>query len=95
MELAQRAQEAPCTHFMPDIARSVLRYLCLHFFEVSAHLDLERALRLMNELLWYAQSEAGHPIFRLMRDMGREANALEGKIQALRVLMEVSFSVVS
>ena len=49
----------------------------------------------MNELLWYAQSEAGHPIFRLMRDMGREANALEGKVQALRVLMEVSFSVVS
>jgi hypothetical protein len=49
----------------------------------------------MNELLWYAQSEAGHPIFCLMRDMGREANVLEGKVQALRVLMEVSLSVVS
>lgn len=45
----------------------------------------------MNELLLYAEYEASHPIFRLMRDMGREANALEGKMQALRVLMEVSF----
>jgi hypothetical protein len=44
----------------------------------------------MNELLLYAEYEAGHPIFRFMRDMRREANALEGKMQALRVLMEVS-----
>ena len=45
----------------------------------------------MNELLLYAKYEAGHPIFRLMRDMQREANALEGKMQALQVLIEVSF----
>lgn len=45
----------------------------------------------MKELLLYAEYEAGHPIFRLMRDMGRDANVLEGKMQALQVLMEVSF----
>ncbi|KAF8716512.1 hypothetical protein AX14_012311 [Amanita brunnescens Koide BX004] len=68
MDRAELAREAPCTHFMPDIARGVLQ--------------------LMNELLLYAEYEAGHPIFRLMRDMQREANALEGKMQALQVLIE-------
>lgn len=62
-----------------------------HLSEVLAHLDSARALRLMNELLLYAEYEAGHPVFRLMRDMQREANALEGKMQALQVLIEVSF----
>ncbi|KAF8737310.1 hypothetical protein AX14_013086 [Amanita brunnescens Koide BX004] len=71
MDLAERAQQAPCTNFMPDIARGILH--------------------VMNELLLYAEYEAGHPIFRFMRDMGREANGLEGKMQALQVLVEVSF----
>ena len=65
--------------------------VCHDLFKVSAYLDSVRVLRVMNELLLYAQYEAGHPIFRFMRDMGREANALEGKMQALRVLVEVSF----
>jgi hypothetical protein len=48
--------------------------------------------RLMDEVLLYAEYEASHFIFRLTWNMEKQAIALEGKMQALRVLLEVSRS---
>jgi len=43
----------------------------------------------MDEVLSYAEYEASHFIFRLTWNMEKQAIALEGKVQALRVLLEV------
>jgi hypothetical protein len=46
----------------------------------------------MEELLSFAEYEAGHFIFRLFWNMQREEKSLDGKMQALRVLIEVRHS---
>jgi len=45
-------------------------------------------LQLMDEVLLYAEYETSHFIFRLTWNMEKQAIALEGKMQALRVLLE-------
>ncbi len=46
----------------------------------------------MEELLSFAEYEAGHFIFRLFWNMQREEKSLDGKMQALRILIEVRHS---
>jgi len=45
-------------------------------------------LQIMDEVLLYSEYEASHFIFRLTWNMEKEATALEGKMEALRVLLE-------
>ncbi|KAF8331215.1 hypothetical protein F5887DRAFT_1081321 [Amanita rubescens] len=45
-------------------------------------------MRVLERLLVYIRYEAGHPIFRWIRNMDREAYALEGQMGALKVLLE-------
>lgn len=49
----------------------------------------------MEELLIYVKYEAGHPIFQWLRNMNREASALEGKMRALNTLLEVRLNLLS
>ncbi|KAF8331213.1 hypothetical protein F5887DRAFT_998867 [Amanita rubescens] len=57
---------------------------CTHFMPDIAM----NVLRLMEELLSFAEYEAGHFIFRLFWNMQREEKSLDGKMQALRILIE-------
>ena len=43
----------------------------------------------MRELLTHIRYEASHPIFQWVRNVNKEASALEGKMRALNVLLEV------
>ena len=44
---------------------------------------------MLERLLVYIRYELSHPIFRWIRNMEREAYALEGQMHALKVLLEV------
>lgn len=44
---------------------------------------------MLQRLLVYIKYESSHPIFRWIRHMEGEANALEGQMHALKVLLEV------
>ena len=62
---------------------------------LSEHVDPTDSIhageyRLMDEILLYAEYEASHFIFRLTWNMEKQSIALEGKMQALQVLLEVS-----
>lgn len=46
----------------------------------------------MEELLSFAEYEAGYFIFRLFWNMEREEKSLDGKMQGLRILIEVRHS---
>jgi len=45
-------------------------------------------LKLMEDLLAYVRNEASHPIFQWIWNMNRESSALDGKIYALKTLLE-------
>ncbi|KAF8737307.1 hypothetical protein AX14_013084 [Amanita brunnescens Koide BX004] len=45
-------------------------------------------LKVMEDLFTHVRYEAGHPIFHWVRNMNMEASALEGRMHALKVLLE-------
>ena len=49
----------------------------------------------MKELITHVKYEAGHPIFQWLRNMNGEASALEGKMRALIILLEVGLDILS
>jgi len=45
-------------------------------------------LKVVEDLFTHVRYEASHPIFQWVRNMNREVSALEGRMQALKALLE-------